>query len=536
MNKVLIVGSGASGVHFALSVLKKGYEVTMLDVGYKKPEAVNPDDTLNGLKEKLDDPVKYFLGENYEAVIYPDYGSEYYGFPPSKNYVFSKPPGFGLSLKGFSPVLSFARGGLAEAWTAGVCPFDDVDLADFLFNYNEIEPYYNEVAKRIGVTGERDDLVKFFPFHENLSEPLNLDEHSKLLLSEYEKNKHYLNNKLRCYMGRSRIAVLKDDYEDRKGCSYCGRCLWGCPLRSLYTPSATLYQCQQYDNFKYVPDAYVSHFKYDSKNHITDVVAQSITGGINHEFPIEKLVLAAGTLCSSEIYLNSVFKNTGEIIKLRGLMDNRQIFIPFVNLNMIGKQFNPENYQYHQLSMELERENPKEYIDIQLTTLKTAMIHPLIQSMFFDLKTSLSIFGNIHSALGLASVSFFDSRRTENYLTLETDDKTSRLRLGINYSSMCVEDKEIKKVLKKITKALRKLGCIAPSAANHIRPMGANIHYAGTIPMSLERTQNTLSKDCQSHDFDNLYIVDGTSFPWLPAKNLTFTLMANAVRVSENAF
>ena len=37
MDKVVIVGSGASGVHFALSLLEKGYEVVMLDVGVGGP-------------------------------------------------------------------------------------------------------------------------------------------------------------------------------------------------------------------------------------------------------------------------------------------------------------------------------------------------------------------------------------------------------------------------------------------------------------------------------------------------------------------
>jgi choline dehydrogenase-like flavoprotein len=35
---------------------------------------------------------------------------------------------------------------------------------------------------------------------------------------------------------------------------------------------------------------------------------------------------------------------------------------------------------------------------------------------------------------------------------------------------------------------------------------------------------------------ENLVIADGASFPSLPAKNLTFSLMANAVRVAERAF
>jgi len=54
--------------------------------------------------------------------------------------------------------------------------------------------------------------------------------------------------------------------------------------------------------------------------------------------------------------------------------------------------------------------------------------------------------------------------------------------------------------------------------------------------MSAKKTEYTTSRDCRSHDFDNLYIVDGTTFPFLPAKNLTFSLMANAVRVAETAF
>jgi choline dehydrogenase-like flavoprotein len=66
--------------------------------------------------------------------------------------------------------------------------------------------------------------------------------------------------------------------------------------------------------------------------------------------------------------------------------------------------------------------------------------------------------------------------------------------------------------------------------------MGASVHYAGTIPMTKEKRAFTASEYCQSHDFENLYILDGSTFPFLPAKNITFTLMANAIRVAECAF
>jgi len=90
--------------------------------------------------------------------------------------------------------------------------------------------------------------------------------------------------------------------------------------------------------------------------------------------------------------------------------------------------------------------------------------------------------------------------------------------------------------MKKVRKVIRRLGCIIPPAMLHVRPMGASVHYAGTVPMSPIRAPMTVSRFCRSHDFDNLYFVDGSTFPFLPSKNITFTLMANAVRVAESAF
>jgi choline dehydrogenase-like flavoprotein len=43
----------------------------------------------------------------------------------------------------------------------------------------------------------------------------------------------------------------------------------------------------------------------------------------------------------------------------------------------------------------------------------------------------------------------------------------------------------------------------------------------------------TTTPDGQSRDFENLWLIDGSTLPFLPAKNLTFTLMACATRVAE---
>jgi choline dehydrogenase-like flavoprotein len=67
----------------------------------------------------------------------------------------------------------------------------------------------------------------------------------------------------------------------------------------------------------------------------------------------------------------------------------------------------------------------------------------------------------------------------------------------------------------------------------HTRPKGASVHYAGLLPMTESGGPFTTTPDCRSRDFENLVLADGITFPFLPAKNITFTLMANAVRVAS---
>jgi hypothetical protein len=539
MAKVTIVGSGASGVHFALSVLKKGHQVEMIDVGYSGTTMVNPDDNFIDLKLKLPDPAGYFLGKDYESVVPPDYDQEIYEFPPNKMYLFKHPPGFQAVPEQFEPLFSFGKGGLAEAWTGGSYPFNDEDMKDFPFGFETIKPYYEEVAERIGLIGEKDDLVRYFPWHDHLIAPLELDENSQLILKKYEKKRSIL-NKQGFYLGRSRIATLSRDKGERKACDYSGRCLWGCPSDSLYVPSLTLEECHRFPNFSYNPGFFVHHFKVNAQKRITSLVSYNLGDHSIREWPVETLVLAAGTLSSSKIYLDSVYKQTGKIITLDGLMDNRQVLVPFINLNMLSKSYNPESYVYHQLAVGFECELTKHYIHGQITTLKTALVHPVIQQIPLDLKTATFLTRNLHSGLGVININFCDTRRADNTVSIEPISGTGpggcNTRLKIHYQSVTDEKKMIKRAMKRVMKFLLKLGAVAPPMMIQSRPMGASVHYSGTLPMVDNSQPRTLTPDCRSRDFENLFFVDGTSFPFLPAKNLTFTMMANAARVADNLF
>lgn len=537
MKRILVVGSGASGVHFALSLLRKGHAVTLVDAGRNHRQQVMSGADFDAVRERLPDPAAHFLGENFDGVLLPDADQEYYGIPPHKQYIFEPPPSFRHSSRGFSPLFSFARGGLAEAWTGGCYPFNQAELTAFPFGYAELAPHYDEIARRIGVTGEADDLARFMPVHQHLLEPLRFDRHSQLLLDTYQRRRDWFNRQLGCHVGRTRVATLSRAMSGRKPCSYLGRCLWGCPEEALYTPSQTLRECQQHPAFTYEPGWEVQYFRYGPDQRVTALVATPLDGGPEREFPVEHLALAAGALCSSKILLHSVYQETGRIIRLPGLMDNRQLLVPFLNLRMLGRIFRADSYQYHLLGMGFETSDPAEYIHCQITTLKTALMHPIIQQLPLDLRTAAALARVTHAALGVVNVNLHDRRRPDNHVTLApSSDDPRRLQLQIQYAPAKDEAELIRLALRRVGRALRALGCIVPPGMTHVRPMGASVHYCGTLPMSREAAPWTTNANGRSHDFANLHIVDGATFPFLPAKNLTFTLMANAARIAAADF
>lgn len=533
MAKVLIVGSGASGVHFAVSALRKGHEVTMLDVGHTRPEPVAPQASFQGLKTALPDPVTYFLGPAGEGVVYPATKPSYYGHPPSKDYVFRTPRAFTTSAREIRPIFSFARGGLAEAWTAGVYPFNDAELSQYPFGYAELRDHYSEVARRIGIGAVQDDLQRFIPFDADYLDPLPLDEHSQHLCDAYTTHRERLNTSMRFYLGRSRVATLSRDYAGRRGCDQLGRCLWGCPTDAIYSPLVTLRECLKQANFRYRPGVIAERFDYEGSGRVSRLGVTTTEGSELEWLAADFFVLAAGALCSSKIYLDSIYGRTEKIPVLPGLMDNRQIHVPFLTPAMIGRPVETSSYQYHHLAFGIEGETPTSYVHGQITTLKSASIHPIVSSLPMDLRTATELFRSLRAGLGIANVNLHDERRDESYLTLEPAEDRRRTRLVLEYRDPPDEARRSAAAIRTVKRALGRLGGIVPPGMTRVLPKGASVHYAGTLPMSSSAVEHGCRPDGRSWQFENLIIADGAGFPFLPAKNLTFTLMANATRIAE---
>jgi choline dehydrogenase-like flavoprotein len=510
-----------------------GWGVTLLDVGHERPAPVDPDRSFLELRESLADPLAYFLGRDSEAVVYPGSRDTYYGFPPSKSHVFRPVAGFRSDFRGIHPSLSFARGGLAEAWTAGAYEYNDHDLHAFPISHADLAPHYDEVAARIGIGAEEDDLARFIPMGDAYLPALDPDRHSALLLERYARHRETLNRRHRFFLGRSRVAALSRNHGGRRGCASLGRCLWGCPTEAIYSPFYTLRECMTHPRFEYVPGVLVRHFEAGESGRVEHVVARRLDNREDIRLSCDRLVLAAGAVATSKIVMDSIYRRSGTIPVLEGLMDNRQVHVPFLTPSLMGTEVETAAYQFHHIAFGVERDDPQAYVHGQITTLRAASIHPIVQNLPLDLRSAIACFQRIRGGLAVANINLHDTRRRDSHATIRPTGDEEDTQLILDYADAPSEEVNMHQAIRDVKRALRRLGCFIPPGMTRVLPKGTSAHYTGTLPMTATRRPLASAPDGRSWDFDNLYLVDGAVFPFLPAKNHTFTLMANAVRVAR---
>ena len=84
----------------------------------------------------------------------------------------------------------------------------------------------------------------------------------------------------------------------------------------------------------------------------------------------------------------------------------------------------------------------------------------------------------------------------------------------------------------RLVKYLKKCGAYYVPSSLKFSPPGGDAHLAGTIPMGGDGILSS-SKFGELNLAKNVYVVDGSALPSLPAKHCSFTIMANAHRIGR---
>ncbi|MBK7960883.1 MAG: hypothetical protein IPK04_06555 [Bdellovibrionales bacterium] len=192
MFDTIVVGSGPAGTAAALAL--KNTNVLVLDIG-NVPPPHSLDGKLFQLKREKKDLFREFIGDSFESlhnIFLPYLSPKLKG--PLFNYVVKNYRNyFPIDDTEFAPLLSTAKGGLANAWGAGLMRFSDEELSQFPIDYKDLKVFYDELSSHIGISGANDDVAQFVGDDEILLEPVVLPKVAAAFLSRYEKRREILN-------------------------------------------------------------------------------------------------------------------------------------------------------------------------------------------------------------------------------------------------------------------------------------------------------------------------------------------------------
>jgi len=518
--KIVIIGSGASGISAALGFEKKGIVPTILDVGDTNKKTCNVSGNLYDYR-KNNELFDLMIGENLEGLSNILNGTS---LPPKltspmNNYIISDHKEHSpLKTSNFSAIQSFAIGGLAAAWGAGLYRYNESELQNMPLRSASLNPFYDALSKEIGISGQNDDLAPFFGNDDTLLPPVRLSGKAEYLYKKYSKKRDKF-NKNGIFIGYPRIGVLTKNHKGRDKCNYSNFETWLSDIPWVYNPAQSLNRLIKEDKVIYRKGIYVE--SWNRKNGKIIINGKNISDNSPFKTTTDNLIIATGTLNSAKLILSSK-KDT--LTKLP-ILDNPLLQIPVFLPSFLGSPIDKSAFGMTNLNLIFK--SPENG-----TTLQGSIIELTSppRSVFFEKFPASSVMNlkliKMISTSLLAMFLYYPSSKND----------AGSIRLNKNNELEIVQKNLIldKQPVKKIVNALFGMGALTHPLIIEQSMQGYAIHYAGTIPMKSKTTSDyESSPDGELHGESGIYIVDGSSFSHISSKNLSFTIMANSMRIAD---
>lgn len=512
---VIIVGSGPAGTSAAYPLVKAGLNVLMVDAQANTGSAPPPTRPFLSARANDEHQWKWMIGEHFHALNQLDAVSPKLK-TPTHAHVFE---GFSarnrIETDNFIGIGSLATGGLSNAWGCGVATLGASDFAGLPIDCSEMQASYETVSRRIGISGRiDDDLSSYFGLDEWSQPPLPLDTLHQRLLDQYTRRRSAF-PELGFRLGRARVAVLSQPLDERKACDLSGNCLWGCQNQALYSASQELQKLKQYPGFQHLQDFLVEDLqKLDGAWAITDHRSA-------RRFCGTRLLLAAGTLATTRLALKGL-NHSAPIPLLSSPTAAFLLWLP----KMLGTP-RVSTFGLGQLSFALTLTASTTAFGSTFSTTGLPMTE-FVSRIPMSKRYSIELLKNLLSACLVGNI-FLPGHLSNNTAVLRPDGS-----LRINGQA----HPELPGLMKTAEATLRriywKMGALLMPMSFTVGKPGADIHYAGTLPM--HSTPRIGQTDCigEVAGLGGVHIVDGACLPSLTEKSHTLTLMANADRIARS--
>lgn len=518
---VIVVGSGPAGAQAAEALVEAGCTVTMLDVGFT-PETASARPLVRSFVElRRSDPEQqaYFLGEDFRGVPLQRLGAAPQVTPPRGHVLriaTGHPP---VVSDAFAALESHALGGLGAAWGAVSFPYLDVELERSGLPVGAMRASYERVARRVGISGERDDLQPVRGPLESLEPSLPTDHNAGPLLASYERRRERLQRD-RLFVGRPLLAALSRPRDGREAHALDDLDFWANPGDSVYRPEITVRELQKRRGFAYRGGWRVETFAEDAAG--VKVAATSADGAVRREFRARRLVLAAGALGTTRIVLSSLQK-VGRRVPF---VCNAHLYAPAVHLRQLGRPHAERCHSLAQLTMIHDPTGDRSHlVQAQMYSYRSLLLFRLMKESPLPARESLWIMRALAPSFVIWAIEHEDEPAPRSYCVLRGDGALEAVH---------PEDRDVeahrREAERVLMRGMRRLGCW-PIRRVH-SGAGSSLHYGGQFPAGAVDDPLSTDENGRLRAARAVHVVDGSALRYLPAKGLTFTLMANADRVA----
>ena len=522
---VYVIGSGPAGIAAAHALVNKGVEVTMLDVGLE----LEPD------RERLIDemyarePEAWNVGQIEELKRGMRATAD--GIPQKLTYGSDFPfrdagQAGVVEAHGVDFLLSGAKGGLSNAWGSNIMPYACRDISDWCISTADLAPHYASVATIIPVSAGHDDLEDDFPLYGGNGTMLRPSRQAANLFRSVHRHKEVLKaDGIRG--GYARLAVqISPTAENRRGCVYCGLCLYGCPYRLIYSSRNGLKALESRPSFRYQPGVIVDCVKEEAGG--VTIYGRSVESGASVSFVGSRVYLACGAIATTRILLESMQAYDQPVT----LKDSLYFLLPTLQYDCVPGVTNEALHSLGQVLLEVQdRAISERTIQLQYYTYtdlfteavrsRLGILFPLARGFLPALLGRLCIvMGYLHSD---------DSPSLSVQLTRQ--GSASKLLLGAIPSPRARP--VIKEVLRKLWRHRTRLRSLPLSPFLKVMRPGKSYHYGGTFPM--KASPGRFESDCfgRPAGFRRVHAVDASVLPSIAATTIVFTAMANAHRIAS---
>lgn len=531
---VAVVGSGAGGGIAAYVLVNLGLDVILLEAGRMLDPATDflthtwPWELAFRGRGKPGEYDGLWKINEYTAHLYTN---------PRKDTYHAKPDFHWTRLR--------AVGGRTNTWGRGCVRFGPLDFKtrstqgfgeDWPITYEDLVPYYEKVERLVGIAGQKADYL-------NAPDGIYLPPLRPRCTEVFLRQRAA---RIGVPVLPSRSAVLTVEHGGRPACHYCGSCGVGCEVGARFcTLDAIVPVLQRRRNFKLKTNAAVHQVLVDRNGHARGVSCVDAATRRDYEVEASAVVLAASTVESGRILLNSRSRfhpngigNSSGVVG-HYLLDSVKSgamtgIVPALrNRERLNEDGGGGAHVF------IPRFNYKRKTDYH-----GGYIIGVGSGFGRSFSRSLSGWGSvlkrgIRSEYGSTiSLRGYGERvpRYERYF--EIDPNHTDL-LGISQVRFHAghDDSDLKMTVDMyawMEQILRACDAEVVPQKKYLEPMGDATHECGSARMGADPKTSVLNSYCQSHDVKNLFVTDGSCFVSLPGTNgITLTIMALAWRASE---